>query len=116
MHNYKNVQTGQVISATDFMSLTKSRNEWAVSDEPVNAKVETIVSPATPAAEFPEFPVNEDLNHDQPTIDHVVTEDDLKDNPSLVEEGVQEGETIQVPAPVIEDGIPGTEPEVDPAA
>ncbi len=32
-------------------------------------------------------------------IDHVVTKEDLENNPALVENGVQEGDTIQIPDP-----------------
>lgn len=37
------------------------------------------------------------------TIDHVVTEEDLVNNPDLAEQGVNVGDTIQIPAPSTEE-------------
>ncbi len=33
------------------------------------------------------------------TVKHIVTDEDLKNNPELVEQGIQVGDEIEIPAP-----------------
>lgn len=44
------------------------------------------------------------------TVKHIVTDEDLKNNPELVEQGVKVGDEIEIPAPEKEKKKPGRKP------